>query len=173
MLRKSKQIIQFLCNTEVRQFQTSAVALRRRRKNAWELAEENMKRTPLTPFHTVRALKEQAKEDQLTLPPVYQSEIDIPEEVTVTLGNQILKFEGPLGSNGLNIMRYDPKGIGAFRMEHNKICLASPSQNYLEYMEVLIKGKIKGVLQGYLHYLQIQGVGYRVTKETMELPSKT
>eukprot|EP01025_Chloroclados_australasicus_P018558 TRINITY_DN19811_c0_g1_i6.p4 TRINITY_DN19811_c0_g1~~TRINITY_DN19811_c0_g1_i6.p4 ORF type:complete len:119 (+),score=10.59 TRINITY_DN19811_c0_g1_i6:206-562(+) len=103
---------------------------------------------------------------------VYQSIIDIPGEVTVTIANQILKFDGPLGSNGLNIMRYDPKGIGAFKVANGKIILASPSKNYLDYIEALLKGKIKGVMQGYLTYLQIQGIGYRVSKETMDLPKK-
>eukprot|EP01024_Parvocaulis_polyphysoides_P046049 TRINITY_DN43214_c0_g1_i1.p1 TRINITY_DN43214_c0_g1~~TRINITY_DN43214_c0_g1_i1.p1 ORF type:complete len:174 (+),score=4.89 TRINITY_DN43214_c0_g1_i1:35-556(+) len=155
-----------------RYFQSSSVVLRRRRKNAWEIAQENMKQQPITPFHSVRALAEQELSDSLSLPQVYQASVDVPKEVTVSLANQILRFDGPLGSNGLNIMRFDPKGIGAFKIEEGKILLASPSQNYLEYVEILLKGKIKGVMQGYLTYLQIQGIGYRVSKEMIEVPKK-
>lgn len=101
----------------------------------------------------------------------YES-IPIPPDVSVLKSGSQLFFSGPLGSNGINLKAIDTDGLGALKVETNEdgkvtqIQVAGPSREFIGTAASLIRNKVHGVVRGYLMYLQLAGVGYRVSKET-------
>lgn len=85
-----------------------------------------------------------------------------------------LYFSGPLGVNAIDLQKLDSEGMTAFRVDPVEgggceIRVAGPSSSFVGTISSLIRNKVTGVVQGYLIYLQLVGVGYRVTKETKDV----
>ena len=107
--------------------------------------------------------------------------IPIPSEVTVQALGPRLFFSGPLGANAIDLKTIDKVGGSAFKLERaedgriQEIVLAGPNKAVLGTARTLLHNKINGVVKGYLVYLQLSGVGFRVSKEvkdvTYEVPS--
>lgn len=107
--------------------------------------------------------------------------IPIPAEVTVNALGSRLYFSGPLGDNAIDLKTIDKVGGGAFKLERaddgriQEIVLAGANKSVLGTARTLIHNKISGVVKGYLVYLQLSGVGFRVSKEvkdiTYEIPN--
>lgn len=107
--------------------------------------------------------------------------IPVPSEVTVQAMGSRLFFSGPLGANAIDLKTIDKVGGGAYKFERSEdgriqeIVLAGPNKSVLGTARTLIHNKLSGVVKGYLVYLQLSGVGFRVSKEakdvTFEVPS--
>lgn len=107
--------------------------------------------------------------------------IPVPAEVTVQALGSRLFFSGPLGANAIDLKTIDSVGGGAYKLERaedgkvQEIVLAGPDKAVLGTARTLLHNKLNGVVKGYLVYLQLSGVGFRVSKEvkdvTYEVPS--
>jgi large subunit ribosomal protein L6 len=95
----------------------------------------------------------------------YHHSFQIPTTVTIEKQGYLLKFSGPLGHTYLNLNKIDPQGLGgiSFNPEKKKLELLSPSKSFFGLFKKLIENKIRGVTRGFLVYLKILGIGYRVS----------
>lgn len=105
----------------------------------------------------------------------YRHTIPIPPEVEVTAAGTRLYFSGPLGSNGLDLQKVDSKGLAAFRLvrtEDNKISevqIAGVCKDIAHSAKTRVQNCVNGVVRGYLLYMQLVGVGYRVAKDNKDV----
>ena len=91
--------------------------------------------------------------------------ITVPKAVTVSWEGEQLVFEGPLGSSSLGLSKIDPSGSSALRLaaDTRELEVASISKPFFGTLCSLIENKLHGVTEGYLRYLNIQGIGYRAS----------
>ena len=86
-----------------------------------------------------------------------------------------LFFSGPLGSNALDLLKSDSKGMAAFKVDRDEvgkvqaIHFAGPDQQTVQACHRHVQNQVHGVLRGYLMYMQLAGVGYRVSKSTKDV----
>lgn len=99
----------------------------------------------------------------------YISEVNIPENVHITKQNDVLLFSGPLGSTEIYLKKIDPSACSAVRVNKSKIYIVTHSKSYHGLVHKLLLNKIQGVTRGFLIYLKLVGIGYRVhiEKNTM------
>ena len=87
--------------------------------------------------------------------------IGIPEKVTVELENRTVLVEGPKGKLSHRL----PEGIEVDRVESQLRVKRSSSETRLKSLHgltrTLIGNMVKGVTDGFVKELEIQGVGYR------------
>lgn len=101
--------------------------------------------------------------------------IAVPPNVTVQALGTRLFFTGPLGSNAIDLEKVDDQGLSAFKLQRGEdgritgIDLAGPSKSITGTARTLLHNKINGVARGYLVYLQLSGVGFRVSKENKDV----
>lgn len=101
--------------------------------------------------------------------------IPVPPNVTVHALGTRLFFSGPLGSNAIDLEKVDDQGLSSFKLQRaedgriSAIDLAGPSKSITGTARTLLHNKIRGVSRGYLVYLQLAGVGFRVSKENKEV----
>eukprot|EP00892_Ulva_mutabilis_P011282 jgi/Ulvmu1/8526/UM044_0060.1 len=101
--------------------------------------------------------------------------IPVPENVTVQAIGTRLFFTGPLGSNAIDLEKIDDQGLSAFKLQTAEdgritgIDLAGPSKSIMGTARTLLHNKINGVSRGYLVYMQLAGVGFRVSKENKDV----
>lgn len=101
--------------------------------------------------------------------------IPVPDNVTVQALGTRLFFTGPLGSNAIDLEKVDDQGLSAFKLQRAEdgritgIDLAGPSKSVTGTARTLLHNKINGVSRGYLVYLQLAGVGFRVSKENKDV----
>ena len=101
--------------------------------------------------------------------------VPVPPEVTVTVRGTRFYFDGPLGSNAVDLLKADAKGMAAFKVERSAegrvaaIHVAGPAGDVVHGIKTQLQNRIHGVVRGYLMYLQLVGVGFRVSKETREV----
>jgi len=128
---------------------------------------------------------------------VYKKKIILPLNVQIIHEKNKLLFIGPLGKNGIDLKKLDPKGIGGIKItEHkkqvestlpitsslpvnqintsvntkiNSIYIYSPDKAFFGSFTSLINNKIDGVTHGFLSFLQIVGVGYRANLDNQNL----
>ena len=95
--------------------------------------------------------------------------IAVPQAVRVAWEGEQLIFEGPLGSSSLGLTKIDPTGSSALRLaaDTRELEVASISKPFFGTLCSLIENKIYGVSEGYLRYLNIQGIGYRASLQGM------
>ena len=91
----------------------------------------------------------------------------MPPEVEVLQRGSQLYFSGPLGVTAIDLQKLDTLGQAAFKVEAGEIQVVGPSRSMVGTLTSLIRNKITGVVRGYLIYLQLVGVGYRVSKDTV------
>jgi len=99
-----------------------------------------------------------------------QERIPVPPEVEVLQRGTRLYFSGPLGVTAIDLSKVDTRGRAAFKVEAGTISVVGPCRAFVGTVATLIRNKVTGVVRGYLVYLQLQGVGYRVSKETKAVP---
>jgi large subunit ribosomal protein L6 len=94
--------------------------------------------------------------------------IQIPSGVSIKQMKDSLYFEGPLGFIELNIQKIDSLGLGFYRIDTElnqlEIFVKKTSKNskaFLGSILSLCQNNIHGVLQGFLVYLELVGVGFR------------
>jgi hypothetical protein len=101
--------------------------------------------------------------------------VQIPPEVDVTVMGTRLYFSGPLGSNAVDLLKVDDKGLAAFkavRDEKDKVTevlFAGPCKSITRSCRTHVQNRVNGVTRGYLVYMQLAGVGYRVSKSNKEV----
>ena len=101
--------------------------------------------------------------------------IPVPDNVSVKAVGTRLFFTGPLGSNAIDLEKIDDQGLCAFKVDRAEdgrvtgIDLAGPSKSITGTARTLLHNKINGVARGYLVYLQLAGVGFRVSKENKDV----
>lgn len=106
---------------------------------------------------------------------LFHHSVRIPSEVDVTAVGTRLFFSGPLGSNAIDLQKVDSKGLAAFRVlegEDKKIGevqIVGPDEDITRSAKTLVQNRVNGVTRGYLMYMQLVGVGYRVSKETRDV----
>ena len=96
----------------------------------------------------------------------YYTQVHIPEMVSLEKKKNVLVFSGPLGSSSLELSRIDPLGLGVYFYDQAKqeFCIRTTSSTFLGLFRTLVNTKIQGVTRGYLTYLRIHGLGYRVLR---------
>lgn len=101
--------------------------------------------------------------------------VPVPPEVAVRVLGTRFYFDGPLGSNAVDLDKADAKGMAAFRVERGEegrvaaIHVAGPADDVVHGIKTQLQNRIHGVVRGYLVYLQLVGVGFRVSKEAREV----
>lgn len=95
--------------------------------------------------------------------------IPIPSTINITLNKiqNILLIKSQLGTVNFNFSKFDPKGEVLISIEQDSITLKSYSKIAIT-LKKLLENKFHGVQRGFLIYLQIIGVGYRVEKDQNE-----
>ena len=105
----------------------------------------------------------------------YRHSVPIPPEVEVTAAGTRLFFSGPLGSNAIDLQKVDSKGLAAFRLVRaeddriNEVQIAGVCKDITQSAKTLVQNRVKGVVRGYLLYMQLVGVGYRVSKDSKDV----
>jgi large subunit ribosomal protein L6 len=101
----------------------------------------------------------------------YNSEIKIPENISIKLQNNLLFFSGPLGSTVLNLTKIDPLGSSGLKIDKNSntLTLITATKSFHGLLTSLIQNKIQGMSRGFLIYLKIVGIGYRAHLEKNNL----
>lgn len=96
---------------------------------------------------------------------IYRHQITIPAGVTVEKVENLLIFTSALGITTLQLEKIDQKGEASINIEKasQQILVESFSQALVGLLKSLLENKLIGVSRGYLIYLQIVGVGYRVS----------
>lgn len=102
---------------------------------------------------------------------IYRHQITIPAGVTVERVENLLIFTSALGITTLQLEKIDQKGEASINIEKascsakqaKQIFVESFSQALVGLLKSLLENKLIGVSRGYLIYLQIVGVGYRVS----------
>lgn len=111
--------------------------------------------------------------------PLKHHRVPVPAEVTLHAAGTRLRFDGPLGSNALDLRGIDQRGMAAYRLERDAsgridaVCLAGPDKAVVGTARSLLHNKIHGVTRGYLVYLQLAGVGFRVSKSVEPVALRT
>lgn len=101
--------------------------------------------------------------------------IPVPPNVNAQALGTRLFFTGPLGSNAIDMEKIDGEGLSAFKLQRaddgriTGIDVAGPSKSITGTIRTLLHNKINGVARGYLVYLQLAGVGFRVSKENKDV----
>ena len=93
--------------------------------------------------------------------------IKVPENVTVTLNNNVVEVKGPKGT----LEQVMLEGI-SMKNENNEITLERENEMFKANhgtMNALITNMIKGVTDGYSRALEIVGVGYRFNVQGKKL----
>lgn len=95
--------------------------------------------------------------------------VEIPEGVEVEISNNKLSVKGPKG----NLTREFHKDM-SIKKEDNAIIVERPSESKKHkslhgLTRSLIEGMIEGVVKGFEKKLQLEGVGYRATKQGKKL----
>ena len=92
----------------------------------------------------------------------------IPSNVKIEFLNNIILLEGPLGSLQLDVKKMDSSGLGFFHINKKtnelEIYVKKVSKKAHAFFGSLIaffQNNFYGVCQGFLLYLELQGVGYR------------
>ncbi|MBJ6361776.1 50S ribosomal protein L6 [Paenibacillus sp. MAHUQ-46] len=110
------------------------------------------------------------KEDKLIINYNYNSIVKVPESVKIISAGGSLHFIGPLGYSRFNLYKLNLLGIdrvGLF-LERNQnrrvivIKVMSTRKSYLHLYRSILESKCFGVSRGFLVYLDIFGIGYRV-----------
>jgi large subunit ribosomal protein L6 len=98
----------------------------------------------------------------------YIKKIQIPSHVTIELIDNIIYLKGPLGVLQLNLKKIDSLGIGLFQINKKtnelNIYVKKISKNSKAFFGSLLsffQNSFYGVCQGFLIYLELNGVGYR------------
>jgi large subunit ribosomal protein L6 len=101
--------------------------------------------------------------------------IQIPSGVSIKQIKDSLYFEGPLGLIEMNIQKIDSLGLGFYRIntELNQLDIfvkktSKNSKAFLGSILSLCQNNIHGVLQGFLVYLELVGVGFRAILHEQE-----
>jgi len=97
----------------------------------------------------------------------YTLEIPFPENVRLEKKNDILLFQGPLGSTGIHFHKIDGLSQAAYSINqengiYSLTCL-TPSRAHHGLLKKLFLNKVHGITQGFLLYLKITGIGYRAS----------
>lgn len=101
--------------------------------------------------------------------------VPIPPEVTMTAIGTRMFFEGPLGSNAVDLLTVDPEGMVAMKLERDEagkitdVLFAGPDKAFTRSCRTHVSSRVNGVVRGYLVYLQLAGVGYRVSKDNKDV----
>ena len=95
----------------------------------------------------------------------YSSIINIPENVEIKKIDNILYFQGVLGKTALHLKKIDPKGLAGVVIEtnQNNLKIITSSKAFYGLLKSSIQNKLQGVSRGFLIYLKIVGIGYRVS----------
>lgn len=95
----------------------------------------------------------------------YTSTIKIPESVEIKKIQDILYFQGPLGNTALHLKKIDPLGIAGIFLEtqENQLKITTTSKAFYGLLKSIIQNKLQGISRGFLIYLKIVGIGYRVS----------
>jgi hypothetical protein len=86
-----------------------------------------------------------------------------------------LLFSVALGAKALDLTTIDEVGGGAHESESGEhgriqeIVLAGSSKTILGTARTLIHNKLNGVVKGYLVYLQLSGIGFRISKDAKDV----
>lgn len=97
--------------------------------------------------------------------------LKIPENVTIEKNHEFLIFSGPLGKTKLNLKKIDVFGSAAVFISQEKKTLEilTLSKSFNGLLKTLVLNKIQGVSRGFLLYLKIIGIGYRVLLQNNKL----
>ena len=101
--------------------------------------------------------------------------VPIPPEVKLTVIGTRMFFEGPLGSNAVDLLKVDPEGMAAMKLERDgadkitDVLFAGPRKDITRSCRTHVQSRVNGVVRGYLVYLQLVGVGYRVSKGSKDV----
>lgn len=101
-------------------------------------------------------------------------DIQIPDSVQIEKSQNILRISGPLGSTGIHLEKIDPLGQNAYSYDPKTSIFRgiSVSKASSGLLKKILQNKIHGVTRGYLVYLKIVGIGYRVSLENNMLVFK-
>jgi hypothetical protein len=106
---------------------------------------------------------------------LFYHHVPVPPAVQVTAAGSQLFFSGPLGSNAIDLEKTDKKGMAAFKLvrgegdQIEEIQIAGPCKDTTRSAHTLVQNRVNGVVRGYLMYLQLVGVGYRVSKMSKDV----
>jgi large subunit ribosomal protein L6 len=116
-------------------------------------------------FFFLREKREETKKKIQSMKKI--SKITIPEQIDIEKKNNLLKISGPLGSTFLDLMKIDPHGDSLLFVDktQKQLQFHTQSASLFGLFESLFQNKCKGVSQGFLVYLRIQGIGYRALLE--------
>ena len=105
--------------------------------------------------------------------------VTVPAEVDVTVAGTQFFFSGPLGSNAVDLLKVDSKGFAAFKVVRDDagkvtdVMIAGPCKDTTRSCKTHLENCVNGVVRGYLMYMQLAGVGYRVSKTSKDVTFNT
>lgn len=101
--------------------------------------------------------------------------VAIPSTVEASAVGTRLFFSGPLGSNAIDLQKVDSRGLAAFRVlrgpqeKISEVQITGPCADTVRSAKTLVQNRVDGVVRGYLMYMQLVGVGYRVSKQNRDV----
>jgi len=110
----------------------------------------------------------------------YTKKIQIPSQVKIQIGNNIITLRGPLGVLELNLKKMDSLCFGFFHVNEKtnelEIYVKKVSKKSKAFFGSLLsffQNSFHGICQGFLIYLELSGVGFRaILHETMNRRSR-
>ena len=97
--------------------------------------------------------------------------VRLPDDVQAELHGRTLLLTGKAGSLKMDLEKFDPTGLLAFRLvelpsggasHKSLLLLASPEKECFGKFCAMLESYLRGVSQGYLVGLTVKGVGYRM-----------
>ena len=95
----------------------------------------------------------------------YRTDFHIAENISIQKNGDFLLFFGPLGETSMNLKKIDPLGLAGISLnsQTKMLQITTRSKSFHGLVKSLIQNKIQGVTRGFLIYLKIIGIGYRVS----------
>lgn len=95
----------------------------------------------------------------------YRSLISIPRDVTLLKHQGSLCIQGPLGSLSINLHDIDPFAWSSLSLDSHQgtLHIESLTKSYHGLVHSIFRNAFHGVTQGFLVYLKLLGIGYRVS----------
>jgi large subunit ribosomal protein L6 len=91
-----------------------------------------------------------------------QTTIPLPPTVAISRQGGQLRITGPLGTSTLLLRSLDPRGGCALALAPGELRLVSMSRAHHGLLARLLRNRVEGVTRGFLVYLKLVGIGYRV-----------
>ena len=95
---------------------------------------------------------------------IYKHVLHIPNNVLIEKKNKNYNFKGPLGLNIINLSKFDKYGKVCLikKFDLQKLIFCSNDKSVFKCIIKIIKDKISGVVHGFLLYVEVHGIGYKV-----------